>query len=944
MMFAQAQSPVGLSDRNLLCENDTTWGKRKDNFADGDGWSQISLDSSDVKNAVSPFDDIGFLATRGVHGNSYKITESTNTVRQETNGNAPEIKGASLYDFLANNATTEPTRQAQHEKKIEDELHRKRRGMLLKSGSKRGDLMNVNDEESIGLSTIASKMTKVGKGKTMLELSKGSLALSVLGANRSKSLSKSTRGNKSGSSDPSAHSKNSFSAFGTSMFSRDSSKSKERMREMIEQLEGANKTLLTENADLCSKLLELSVNVEHTSHIQCWLSVEELTLVTTDLCKYRAMYESTMRTCEQLQRQIERSNKTMEENSKRIQELDAANIVKDDRIAYLEGKLLGNAVCRANSHSSLNEASSQGAMVESCSSFASFGFGDEEFDNGFYEGASYEEALKIDGESTVAESTAREERKEMSEESNDNKREEDDYVEEDENRDTLGQALKTISKCGDRQSLETLVELAEDIDSYFSGEGTKQSNESTRNKPSQPNSLLTLDRKWSDESSELVIQPSSWCTMDIDGFKTSRRAATATTGMPLESFLNNYKKPELNSTEKQEAIETGTWAVSDIISIQKERTTGVSDFLLSSSDLPLPPPPPPSMRNFTDPGPLTRKKGRVNDRTRVNKVPSEAPYEKRSGTKDLCSTNISGPASCPTPDSNERSPRPEVLAPAPQPVSTPLIGPVISTSRIVEKPRRSRSTSIGRKRALSGDRSKKRMTAQSDHGSCNKGRAQTPDIPYLPRNDVQVAQSEKVRGIGRSASNGRAGSNPTTLTKQASRRRLGSIQDPLESSQHSSKSNGGHRRPSGPTSDQIGASSSHSSKSAGRRRLRCSVTGEKDRRAVSEALDRLVGSEESMNSVVPDESESMPVPPQQPSSKGDTPSSRLGKLSTASKDKCTAKRSNFRNTLSRTYTDPSELVSSAQIRNNDDNAKPRISRHQSGSVMPVRKSKSAPMA
>lgn len=949
MMFAQAQSPEGISGRNLLSENDTTRAKRTDNFADGDGWSQISVDSSDVRNAVSPFDDIGFLAKGGAPGKSFKIKESTHQpvdkASHDTQGNAGDNKGPSLHDFLANKAATEPTQQAQHEKKKDTGA-----GMLRKSYSKRGDLGNINDEESIGISTIASKMTMFGKGKRMFETSKGSLTLSVLGANRSKSISKSSKGNKSGSSDPSAHSKNSISAFGSSMFSRDSSKSKERMREMIEQLEGANKSLLLENEELCSKVAELSMNLERISHIPFWMSMGELAEVTTELCRFQALYANNMRTCEQQQKQIERSRNAMDENSKRIQELEDANKLKDERIAYLEAKLHKRKVDRPSSHhnASLHDGNSQGTMLESCNSFASFGFDDEEFDDA----ASYEEDLKVDGESTVGENTLRDERKELSEESKDNEQEHNDDVEEDEKRDSLGQALNTLSDRDERQSLGTLVELAEDMDSTFTGDGTKQSNENAHHKPSQPNSWLTLDTKLSDESSKLTIQPSSGLTMDIDGFNTSRRVANSTTGMPLESFMKNYKKAELTSTE-QEAFETGTWAVSDIVSVQKEKATGASDFLLPSSDLPLPPPPPPSMRNFTDPDPCpsTRKKSTATDRTRVYRGPSEAASDKRSGTKDKCSTCLSDPVPFPTTGSKERTRSTEVLEPA----SQPFCAPVISTSRIAEKPRRARSASTGRKRAFSGDRSKKRMAGQSEHGPSSKGGVST--------SDAVAGQSGPVRGIGRSASNGRAGSNPTTPTKQASRRRLcntGSSQDPPESGQHSNKStNGGlRRRPHGTTSDQLGAGSGHSCKSAGRRRPRCSVTGEKDRRAVSEAMERLVGSEDSMDSMVPDTSVSMSVPaPPPPPSSGSSPSSRQGKKSSPSADKNAGKRSNPTQTLKRIQTDQSELVSSRHMVIVQDNGKARVRRNHSGSnlsmktstdrvtgIRPERKCKSAPMA
>lgn len=895
MIYTQPQSPVGASGRNLISGSDTTWGGRKDCYTDADGWSQFSLDSGDVKNAVSPFDDIGFLATGAVPGKSLKVVESRplNQLASMSNPNPEgaggyDAEGLTLNDFFSKKVTNESSAQAQIGPSVEKDVVRAmvRRGKMQKNASQRGDLGCGADDESIGLSTIDSKMSRSGKGKNIFEISKGSLALSTLVGNRSKSKSESSKiyggnksghsdpsthsknsfsafggnksrhsdpsthsknsfsafgGSKSGHSDPSAHSKNSFSAFGTSMFSRDSSKSKDRLREMIDQLEGVNKSLIGENQALLSMLEEKSSELARKSYLQGWMSVEELALLTTELCQFRSRYENAGLECEELQKQIKRLDQVVDEKRNKIQKLEADNEAKDEKIAILEARLLERQGDHISLHRTLchREGSSQGTMLESFSSFNSV-----ESDSEFDDSASYEEKVKAGADKSVPLRLVDNEGHIELQETKGHSEDDDDDVEDEEKRDRLGSALKMLSKRNLRQSSETLEDIADDIKSTLSADGTMQSDDSVQNKPIERNSWLSLDTKLSDESSKYAKKPNSWLTLEREGFKAPSNAVKCTSGMPLEDYMKNSKKPTIKST--QEAFETGTWAASDIISVQQGNTT-------EDTYLPLPAPPPPSMLLMTDPCPSTRKKIQTGEKARTTIT---------SNTKDKTISTV--PSTADTCVRDTRATKGSRATTDSSPPANPSCGLVISTSRLAEKPRRAMSFSTGRGLKLSRELSMKKLAPESDHASSSQG-AQRVDSADIDATDCRHKATRRSQSRNRSSSNVRPERNATTPTRQASRRRLlsNSSHEPMENSQHSDKSNKSRRRPVA-TSDQMVGSSNHSAKSTGgRRRLRCSIATEKDRRAVSDALDRQVGNKDSLDEVICDTatSESLEPPP-----------------------------------------------------------------------------------
>ena len=221
-------------------------------------------------------------------------------------------------------------------------VRRGRRGGLSKAISRRGDIGNgvADDDVSIGMSTIASRKSTVSK---IFEFSKGSLTLSMLGGNKGKdgnSLHESKMSKGTKTTDASTHTKSTtFSSFGGSMLSRGSGKNQKMIKEMMDQLEGANKTLMFENQELRTKIKDAQEVYEAAALYQDWFSIQELAQVHTELCQMQAKFVIADRERSDLEKMLEPLSEMMDKKEMDILNLQSENKLQAERIALLEAKL-----------------------------------------------------------------------------------------------------------------------------------------------------------------------------------------------------------------------------------------------------------------------------------------------------------------------------------------------------------------------------------------------------------------------------------------------------------------------------------------------------------------------------------------------------------------------------------------------------------------------------
>jgi hypothetical protein len=419
-----ATTENSLAQANNVVEQ--TWGDLHDeNTIVSKDWTYLSINSDEINKAASPFDDIGYLATDNAPSKSFNMKGSNAPVdpptpevsnkgnnREETKAAATTESsgtGPSLNDFFKREKRPPLTTQ---QRRLNQDIVSKASSRLpfrrlQKTGSKRGDICNIpsgdnpTDDESIGISTIVSMNTTKCTSR-IFEISKGSLTLSMLGNSK---LSKSqyndskSRGTRTTEA-TSSHTKSTMvSAFGSSMFSRDSSKNKERLREMVEQLEGVNQTLTSENKELHTRLEQVSQALYETSFYEAWFSVQELAEAQKEVCQLRAFQCHATREQESLEAKVENLTNIVEIQEAELLDLKTANQTQADRIAYLEMKLLENQLDPSHHHQVVScENPAHASMADSFGSFDSFGTMEEEDDDQH----SYEEELN--GESEKSES------------------------------------------------------------------------------------------------------------------------------------------------------------------------------------------------------------------------------------------------------------------------------------------------------------------------------------------------------------------------------------------------------------------------------------------------------------------------------------------------------------------------------------------------------------
>jgi cell division protein FtsB len=393
-------------------------------------WTHLSLNSDEINQATSPFDDIGYLATDNLPSKSFNMKGCSNgtvdpptpevsnqkPIGSENDGNNQRAvesanTGPSLNDFFQRDKTPSLTpQQRQLNKDIISKASSRmpfRRGHLFKGVSKRGDIANLgdittnnniikpnSDDESVGISTIVS-MNTTKRTNRMFEISKGSLTLSMLGASKvsnyhnsnnkyNDSKSRGTRTTEATSN----HTKSTVvSAFGSSMFSRESSKSKERLREMVDQLEGTNRTLTTENQQLKARIEKVAEAWNEVSLYRAWFSIQELADLQTELSQLRTFQSRTTREQKDLEAEIETLAANLELVEKEKEDLRTENRAQAERIAYLEVILLENQLDPSHHY---QVVTCENMSQSSFGSFGSFGTLADEADN---DQKTYEERL-----------------------------------------------------------------------------------------------------------------------------------------------------------------------------------------------------------------------------------------------------------------------------------------------------------------------------------------------------------------------------------------------------------------------------------------------------------------------------------------------------------------------------------------------------------------------
>ncbi|KAL3913701.1 MAG: hypothetical protein SGILL_006382 [Bacillariaceae sp.] len=370
----------------------------------------------------SPFDDIGYLATDNAPSRSINTKGSSTpwsrptpetSNHQTSNINEKEknksvATGPSLNDFLQKEKESvkiSPQQQQQKNAINQDIVSRTgsrlpfRRGKRSEAGNNSKHNHNIaiaDDEESIGISTIASKGT-LRLGSRVFEISKGSLTLSMLGASKSKhskyneSKSRTTKTTETTSN----HTK---SSFGSSMFSRDTSKSKERLRVLIEQLEGANATLMSENKEARVELEKLKISHKRAALFEKWFSVQESAEVQTELAKARAQNIRTAMEKNDLQEQVKSLTESLEQIENDAVDLKAVNDAQADRIAFLEAKLLENQLDPSHHHQLVKCENAMTFSQDSLASFDTFGSLDFTVEVTEKDQSSYEEELNCKDE------------------------------------------------------------------------------------------------------------------------------------------------------------------------------------------------------------------------------------------------------------------------------------------------------------------------------------------------------------------------------------------------------------------------------------------------------------------------------------------------------------------------------------------------------------------
>lgn len=340
-----------------------TWGPRTKSYVGGDGWSQLSYDSSELGNVASPFDDIGFLA--GGTGGMDTATKSTMnlnaTTEQPTDPATP-----SLGAFLET-TKSDGLQAIEEQPPMQQDVSRRTSRRLDKTISKREHFQD--EEASLALSAAMAGGDKTKGTRNLFEFSKASLGLSVLsgpkprpknnedskslfGASKSSVTKPKGKGHDSsrssfgfGASRNSEGSRTIGSKFSSMMRSKNDNNDKlMKSEERVTMLESENQQLAKENNLLQAKLAEMADLVEKQNAVKDWRNIEELANSTAEMWKYRSMFVLANLEVEQLKSQLASYEHLVEAKERSICNLEDVRNKQEKRIGYLEVQCLQNGV------------------------------------------------------------------------------------------------------------------------------------------------------------------------------------------------------------------------------------------------------------------------------------------------------------------------------------------------------------------------------------------------------------------------------------------------------------------------------------------------------------------------------------------------------------------------------------------------------------------------
>ncbi len=353
--------------QKLLSSHIETWGPK----VTGEGWSQLSMDSSEMGDLASPFDDIGFLA--GGPGpamdptppNPKRSTEKTKNIGETSHDQAK----ASLGKFLDTTQSDEPKPFEEQSRMSSTLSQRGDRRRLDKTLSTRHQFQD--EEASIALSVALAGGDKTkGNSRNLFDFSKQSLGLSALGSSKgkgkaiegsrtsnsfdasksttSKSTSKGHESSKSsygfGTSRTNEGSRKLGSKFSSMMRSKQESNKLSKSEERVCALENENLELNKEVNKLQAKMEELADLVTTQTILNDWRTTEELASLTTELWQYRSMAILANLQLDRMEAKIASQDRLIEAKERSICNLETVRSQQEKRIGYLEMQCLQNGI------------------------------------------------------------------------------------------------------------------------------------------------------------------------------------------------------------------------------------------------------------------------------------------------------------------------------------------------------------------------------------------------------------------------------------------------------------------------------------------------------------------------------------------------------------------------------------------------------------------------
>ena len=314
----------------------------------------LSINSNEIHNAESPFDDIGYL-------NGHTGTDNTGSLhmrKEEAEEEGACTKG-SLAIFFGTNETI---------KEVDEELEiAARRGSFRLEKSVCGsqdDFKTIennkeSDEVSLGLSVLQKPTEPKAKGasRNWFDMSRSSLAslggISALipprkdtrsrlvnyDASMAQSLNQSDTGPLGKSKQWNSHGDNAMNislGLSKSSFGFTSSNKKKEQNTKIFNLEAENKNACKDNKHLQAQVKEMKDRIARLEVICKWQSFTELAHVTTEMCQAKSVGDVAGKELLEAQTQLDSMKKKVDEQAELITDLVREKHSRSHRLIFLE--------------------------------------------------------------------------------------------------------------------------------------------------------------------------------------------------------------------------------------------------------------------------------------------------------------------------------------------------------------------------------------------------------------------------------------------------------------------------------------------------------------------------------------------------------------------------------------------------------------------------------